>query len=198
MRFSTTAQTNEIPLAIIIACSLIGARKWERRAEIIADQIKQNSMLREFYFDRYEREIAFLDVWPHFFFSIPPIWPPQSRGVLNFYSFCTMFSSLHHHLIARGQKRLLGMARDGLKKSEYGLSPLASEFTTISHLMAHGSETCPTYSKVFIVQRFSFICQPNGRAGYQRDIHARSRLHVPQPRPSGQPRHAATILVSQT
>ena len=142
MNFSTIASPIEIPAAMIRTCTFVGWKAWEKRVVSLAEQAEKNPFMKGYILEKYGCEIALLDAWEHYHYTGRPLWPPESLDHYRFYSFIAMFSKLHFHLNKIGRKRLVGMARHGLK-NENGLEELAFELLVLNNLMTRGFDiTC--------------------------------------------------------
>ena len=122
---------------MIRTCTFVGWKAWEKRVVSLAAQADKNPFMKNYILEKYGCEIALLDAWEHYHYTGRPLWPPRSLDQYRFYSFIAMFSKLHYRLNEVGRKRLVGMARHGLK-TENGLEELAFELLVLNNLMTRG------------------------------------------------------------
>lgn len=142
MQFSTSAYPIEIPVAMIRTCSFVGWKLWEKRVVSLAELADKNPFIRNYIIEKYGCEIALFEAWEHYHYTGLPLWPPKTIEQYRFYSFISMFSKLHYRLNDVGKKRLVGMARHGLK-NENGLEEMAFELLVLNNLMVRGFDiTC--------------------------------------------------------
>ncbi len=137
MKFSPTAYPIEIPAAMIRTCTYVGWKEWEKRVVDLAQLVDRSPLIRNYVHEKYGIEIAMFDAWEHYVYTGQSLWPPKSLELYRFYSFISMFSKLHYRLNDVGKKRLIGMARHGLK-TENGLEELAFELLAVNILMSRG------------------------------------------------------------
>ncbi len=139
MRVSTTINESELPERFRQLFKIASREAWHHRAQYFIARERENAFLKGYFDERYsiERSLAraleYRQLWGRF----PPVRGSQNSRFFELYSFVHILSSIYDRLSPKGQSRVRGYLRDGLK-SDTGLTPFAHELAVAVHLWTAG------------------------------------------------------------
>jgi len=133
MRVSTTVEKNDLPDRFREVFKIIPKDSWYRRPQVLADRERQNSLLKDYFDERYTIErslvlaVTHWDQWGTF----PSV--THSGRYYQLYQFVHVLTSIYPRLSLKGQSRVRGYLKDGLQ-SDNGLAAFAHELAVAVHL----------------------------------------------------------------
>jgi hypothetical protein len=137
MRFDTSATPVQVAANYhYLFKEIVDRELWNKRIAGLRQEIANNSLLEEMFIRRYYLEFE-LSRLQQDIARGQPIETIETYGRYQLLAFITIVARVHRRLTERGNVRLSGMLRAGLK-DEYGLSSLQHEMHIVTHLMARG------------------------------------------------------------
>jgi hypothetical protein len=135
MRIPITINHDELPERFRQVFEIIPKEVWRRRATNLLERERQNPHLSGYFDERYtierffDRALVHWSQWGRF----PPVKGLDGDRYFDLYSFIHVLSSVYPFLSTRGQSRVCGYLRDGLR-SDIGLTAFAHELAVALHL----------------------------------------------------------------
>lgn len=168
MLFAPTLNAAEIPRLMKDIVKFAPYGLWKKRINWLECQIGQNPLLTDFFDREFLIERSYDVV--HRYHQIRRQYPDISNKNYELFSFLATASLVYERLTAKGQSRLRGMIRDGLRDRK-GLSPLATELRTASQIMAQGFDV--QFTDLEDIDRFDFLVS-KGKIAIEIDCKAAS------------------------
>jgi hypothetical protein len=137
MRVSTIISESELPDRFRQVFKIASKEAWRHRAEYLIARERENPFLKDYFDERYsiERSLAraleYREQWGRF----PPV--RGSHGYFELYSFVRILSGTYERLSPKGQSRVRGYLKNGLK-GDAGVAPFAHELAVAVHLWIAG------------------------------------------------------------
>jgi len=130
---------------------------WKKRIKWLEEKIQQNPLLTD-YFDREFLIERSYDV-AHCYHEVTGRYPDVSEKNYELYSFLATALLVYERLTEKGQYRLRGSIRGGLRDRK-GLSPFVTELRTASQLMTQGFDV--KFTDLEGIDRFDFLVSKGG------------------------------------
>jgi len=194
MRVSTIIDESELPDRFQQVFKIAPKEAWRHRAQYLVARERENPFLKDYFDERYsiERSLARALEYQQHWGRFPPVRGTQAGRYFELYSFVHILSGVYDRLSPKGQSRVRGCLKGGLK-SDAGLAPFAHELAVAVHLWTAGFdlEFMDTEGRA----RFDILCgerRPRPRGRLQDRIWRRRpadpsppRARVVQSHPSG-------------
>jgi hypothetical protein len=135
MHNSLLIQEEELPDRFRRVFKIAGKDAWHRRAQDLAERERQNPFLTDYLDDRYAIERSLSRALEHLdrLGKFPPVRGARGAKYFELYSFIHTLSIVYPRLSPKGQSRVRGYVRNGLKSDE-GLAPFAHELAVVTQL----------------------------------------------------------------
>lgn len=135
MRISTTINESELPERFRQVLEIAPEQLWQRRYAALAVREGQNPFLSAYFDERYTLERFLPRALTHWsqYRRFPSVRGPDSGPYFQLYSFVHVLASVYPLLSPKGQSRVRGYLKDGLRSHD-GLAAFAHELAVAVHL----------------------------------------------------------------
>jgi hypothetical protein len=139
MRISTIIDESELPDRFQQVFKIAPKEAWRHRAQYLVARERKNPFLKDYFDERYsiERSLARALEYHQHWGRFPPVRGAQAGRYFELYSFVHILSGVYDRLSPKGQSRVRGYLKGGLK-SDAGLAPFAHELAVAAHLWTAG------------------------------------------------------------
>jgi hypothetical protein len=152
MLFEPKLNATEIPRIMKAVARIAPFGYWKKRIAALEQETQQNPLLINYFDQEFRIERSYGAA--HQYHRVTGRYPDISDDNYELFSFLAMLEQVHERLTEKGQSRLSGSIRDGLRDKK-GLSPLATELRTASQLMAQGFDV--QFTDLEDIARFDFL-----------------------------------------
>lgn len=136
MYFRPELYPEDIPPVVNRFIGITGIAEWKRRTKRLAQQLRENTFLDEYFDQVYALEIEFTRFMHEWTSTRCMPVGPATEDRYRLLAFMATTAMVHERLTPVGQNRLRGMILHGL--SDHGLTPLQQEMSTAAHLLLRG------------------------------------------------------------